>query len=490
MIPAVMLGVLNCSSQQASAELVIVDKDTETIDAKNNLLIDKAPELKGVSIKSSSIDEGRASITVNPETVDFTLLPNQFKQNDEISAKYEKVGTYKNEKVNAEVIFKNIRYVDSKNTNFSDLKITFNKNLYEGFFVSNADDFEINVKFFNQTGEVIDLEEGAFITINSLNKGEFANRLVPNNDLKDYITNDSVVKYKNVSPINREVYVGTGETIPMISETEVPSDSFEDVLGAQTFKRATVSFEVNGTEQNFVIGTADQRIWFTLNSATLFNVVPEKPVKLIQNKNGDDINNETVKAGDLITYKITQKVNTLGMDILEKYKSMQIIDKLPPEVTFEKAELYDEKNQVVDEKGVSDLNNETNTLIYSVNPDYIEKEMAFNGETYILKVDTKVREGIESGTVIKNTAAVSINGKEQATNEVVVSPEEVEVPVEPAPKEPTPQIVKPVIEEKPVELPATGGMDLSMKYRIGVVLSIVSFFSIVGAVIYLIKKRA
>lgn len=495
-VPAVLLGTLNYMAPKASAELVVVDKENPTIDAKNNLLIDKDPEVKGVTLSGVAIDDKRATVEIDQnEGVDkgnasYIIPADKIKTGDTVVGKYEKVGTYKKEKVNAEITFKNVRYGKAEDISFSDLKITFNKNLYGGFFVSNADDFEINVKFTTQSGEVIDLEEGAFITVNSLNEGEFADRVVPNAELKEYVTNDTLVKHKKVSPIDREVYVGVGKTIPNISESEVPSDSFEDVLGAQTFKRATVSFEVKGKEQDFVIGTKDRKIWFTLNSATLFNVKPEQPKKDVENSDNESIDGGKVKAGQELTYKITQKVNTLGMDLLEKYKSMTFVDKLPDEVTYVDSELHDDKGAKVDEKGTKKLEESTNTLTYNVSTDYLQKEMKYNGETYTLNVKVKVKDDVKDGVVLKNIANVTINNNSQDTNEVTVTPE-IEKPVTPVDPpvtpEPKPDPVTPQ-EPKPVVLPATGGMSMNSKYLVGVV-AVVAVVSLSGLVVYLIKKR-
>lgn len=375
-------------SNLVSAEHITVDKDNPAINAKNNLLIEKEPDIVGLEVSGKAIDESRATV-IQGNVVEVIIPVSKFKTEDEISVKYKKVGTYLNEKVDVKVTFKNIKLLKSPNNAWDDLKLSLNENLYNGFFVNNASSFEMEITFYDQTNKEINLDS-SYITFNSLNESEFADRAVPDTTLKDYTTHDSIVKYDNVASVNRNVYVGKGGTIPNVSENPVPDNFFEDVLGAPTFKRGTVSFEVKGTKQNFIVGSGNNRLWFTLNSATLFNVQPEKPTKKVIDLSGKDINKVQVRHGQEISYLITQKVNILGQDLLEKYKKFIITDSLPKEVTYLSAELVDEKGTVIPNAGTISLDKDSNTLTFTGNDHLLKDVMVYEGESYSLKVNVRV----------------------------------------------------------------------------------------------------
>lgn len=506
-IPTVILGVVNCSAPQALAEYVQVDKDNPALEAKNNLMIEKdlSKDAK-VTVTTNITDLDRVQISHQEKGSEelyasfqkdygqTTVSIKDVTEADEITVNHSYVGKYNGSDVSAQVKYSNFK---KSVKNEGEASFFFSDNLYSGFVYNMIRQLNVEVTFIDTaTQQPIDLKGESYLTFNSLNgtqKGEpnvefadeFVSYLNQPEGLNIYSVKDSnILEVPNTIDNEGLVYAGA-------------SDSFTDVLGSDDYKKNTVSYQIGGKQSQFKLGTLNDRggVWTSLNSATLFSVTPEKPTKAIQNNEGEDIDGGKVKPGQELTYKISQKVNTLGMDLLEKYKSMTFIDKLPEEVTYVDSELQDEKGTKVDEKGTKLLEESTNTLTYNVSTDYLQKEMKYNGETYTLNVKVKVKDDVKDGVVLKNIANVTINKNSQDTNEVIVTPEidppvtPVDPPVTPEPK-PDPVIDPETPQDpKPVTLPATGGMDLNLKYILG----FVGFLAVVGSaastLIYFINKR-
>lgn len=398
---------------------------------------------------------------------------------DTVTVEYGVIGTYKNKPVTAKVVYSNI-IVDNENKLPA---LTFSSNLSMGQWRWNIKQLDSMYTFYYEDGSKVELEGDSFLGINSLDLGEYGWY----KNASDYYVTDKTFLTETQNPLTNDgtVMLGTGKGITDPTDTD-----YTDEVGASTFTKETVSFKVSGTDHLFTYGTADGRQWWATSSATLFNVVPEKPTKSIENTEGEDIDGGKVKPGQEVTYKISQKVNTLGVDLLTKYKSMTFVDKLPEEVTYVDSELQDESGKKVDETGMKELDEATNTLTYKVSPDYLQNGMKYNAETYTLNVNVKVKDDVKDGVVLKNIANVTINENSQDTNEVTVTPE-IDPPVTPEPKpEPKPEVPEPVQEAKPVTLPATGGMDLNTKYTLGFVVLLTVVGAISGTIIYVIKKRA
>lgn len=501
-IPMVLVGMILPFTQQVSAEHVEVDKDNPAINEKNSLMIEKAPEKKGfthetnVGDRSLLIDlpaDAPVGITGTLESVKNNkpdsfeagygvkgILIKDVQPEDVYELTYNYVGKYDKKPISAKVAISNIKQEHTDGLDFDEASLSFSESLFSGFVYRNIAQMDVKISFFDEEGKIIDFTDNGFISINSHNEGEYSAYM--NTELTDiYTIKDTTVFYKENDryPDSPKIWEGS-------------SNEFTDWLGGETFKKATVSYKIKSPDLEFIIGSTHNSAWNAFSSATLFNVLPEKPVKVIQNENGEDIDSGKVKPGQEITYKISQKVNTLGVDLLEKYKSMTFVDKLPEEVTYVDSELQDESGTKVDETGTKKIDESTNTLTYSVSADYLENGMKYNAETYTLNVKVKVKEDVKDGVLLKNIANVTINENSQDTNEVTVIPEidppvtPVDPPVTPEPK-PDP-VVDPVTPQdlKPVTLPATGGMEMSKGPLFAF---LVGIGTVCGGVVYFLKKR-
>lgn len=520
-IPMVLVGMVLPFAQPVSAEHIQVDKDDPAIEATNNMIIEKNPERLGYKVESSAVDEGRAVLYAKSETAEKgkielleglkTKLHSQYqegygataiqftdlKDTDTVTVTYNRVGTYNGRPVSAKVELSGMQHkkVITNGVDYEEPTIDFSENLYSGMFFINIGKMIEKYTFFDESGKPIELKNDAYMTFNSLNSGEFVNYATGDATLNSYTTKDSLVKWKGNPIDNQDAWVGIGGAFLEPTDDPIPPDFFEDWIGSSTFKRATVSFQVSGTAQIFSVGAQRGLSWMAFNSATLFNVVPEPPTKEVEDESNQNIGGGIVKPGQEITYKISQKVNVLGTDLLEKYKSMTFVDKLPEEVTYVDSELQDEKGTVVDEKGTKEFDEASHTLTYKVSTDFLQKEdgMKYEGETYTLSVKVKVKDDVKDGEVLKNIANVTINENAQDTNEVTVTPE---VPVVPTPEEPEPKPEavtpqpKPEVPEEVIDLPATGGMDMNTKYTLGFVMLLAVVSTVSGVIIYVTKKRA
>lgn len=148
---------------------------------------------------------------------------------------------------------------------------------------------------------------------------------------------------------------------------------------------------------------------------------PVKPTKTVVDADGKDMNHKVVHNGDILTYKVDEKVGTLGKDLVSRYKSFLISDKLDNNLDYIKADLVDKANP---EKEISDPSQITfdqtqNTVTWTASSDFLQN-MKLQGETYELVIQAKVnvKDGGDSKDQIINTATVNIDDNPQLTNEV------------------------------------------------------------------------
>lgn len=402
------LGFFN----SVSAEHITVDKDNPVIEATNNLIIERNPQKKGYTIESSAITEGRATIYkkaanapkkrperldgletgVHPQYLDGygsqAIKFNDFKATDTVKVTYNYVGKYKGKDIKAVMTLSNMKKVKGVAVFYEEAAIDFSENLFSGYFFLNMNQLDTKYEFFEaESGNKITLGGDSYFTINSLNTGEYVAYKTTDKNLNSYTTHNTLVNYSanpNYPAETEKVWLGIA-----LGGGNAEND-FEDVLGADSFKRATVSFQVAGDNQVLKVGSKNGLAWNSLNSATLFSVQPEKPTKKVVDLSGKDINKVQVKHGQEISYLITQKVNILGQDLLEKYKKFIITDPLPKEVTFLSAELINDKGAVIPNAGTIALDKDTNTLTFTGNEHLLKDVMVYEGESYSLKVNVRV----------------------------------------------------------------------------------------------------
>lgn len=399
-------------STPVSAEHITVDKDNPVIDATNNLIIERNPQKKGYTVESSAVAEGRATIykkeadaeKKRPESLDgletgvhpqylegygsqaikFTDL----KATDTVKVTHNYVGKYNGKDIKSVMTVSNMKKVKGVAVFYEEAAIDFSENLFSGYFFLNMNQLEIKYEFFEaESGNKVSLDGDSYFTINSLNTGEYVAYQTNEPNLNTYTTHNTLVNYSanpNYPTETTNVWLGIA-----VGAGSAEND-FEDELGADSFKRATVSFQVSGDAQVLTVGSTNGLAWNSLNSATLFSVQPEKPTKKVLNTSGKDINKIQVQHGQELSYLITQKVNILGQDLLERYKVFVMTDPLPEEVTFLSAELVDGEGKVIPNAGSFNYDEPTHTLVFTGSEQLLNDVMVYEGESYSLKINVRI----------------------------------------------------------------------------------------------------
>lgn len=269
--------------------------------------------------------------------------------------------------------------------------VEISNNLYSGFDTKGLSSMNFKITFTDQkTGKDIKFDKNAYLSWNSLNGNavnsyghghavESVAYLNNNSDNTSYVTSDTLLK-QYASPHDKTLTLTGGSPQP---NEDSPQSIAEDILGAPGFTRHSVSYLLNGTEQEFSINSFNpiefpdatpdlsrsngQDFWFAPNSATVFQPTAEKPVKqVIDPATKADINDKQVKDGQNIQYQIGQKVAFLGQDTLERYSSMTFTDKLPAGFVYKNAYLADADGKKI-EKPSTTTDSDTNSSSSSSN---------------------------------------------------------------------------------------------------------------------------
>ncbi|MHC5216832.1 isopeptide-forming domain-containing fimbrial protein [Enterococcus sp. LJL128] len=484
-----VLGFVITNPTSVAAETVKVDRENPLISATNNLIIEKdlkeKPKVTVTTSDKNDVVEHFDDVSkVVPATSFLTeygctrITFSNLTKETIVNVDYGYVGTYKGEKIYGVM---NYHSMIKKDTGENVLIIS--DNLFSGYWYLSINQIDTDLKLFYEDGTKVDLEGDSFIGFNSLNgsgkeapaeetANEYVAYLNQAEGMKTYITDDSNVIEMDNKYSEGKVYAGG-------------SGNFSDRLGLDTFKRNTVSFQVSGSEMKFRIGTlkGSTAVWNSFSSATLFTAVPEEPIKDIVDVENEDssINGETVGKGQVVTYKVSQKVHTLGVDLLERYSQFSMSDKLPEQVSYEKAWFTGESN--------ADINYDegAHTVTYAASETFLE-EMPLSGETYDLYIQAKVNEDVESTEELVNVASVMIDNSVQETN-LVSNPLEV-VPVpepssEPEPSQTSSSTVTTSSEEpEPKEIPDTAlggtGEVIGISAAVSVIVSLVINFYFSG----------
>lgn len=362
------------------------------------------------------------------------------KANDTITLSYGAVGCYKGKEIKVDFVLSGFTTKENfwQETNLQNGKINYiqiNHDLPSGFTtsgISNVKSVQMKLRYVEKN-EPVDLGDDSYISFNSLNGSQAVNQRGHKLDHREfvsyekmtflpyYITEKSgVEEYKN--PVTNEGAVIGGVNKP------ATNNFFKDELGASDFKNGSVSFQVKGKDPIFSMGSTAGTQWIAFSSATLFSVNPDKPVKTGDDGKGKDIHNQEVNVGDTIVYHVKQKVNTLGVDLLEKYKKFQLIDHLPQEVDFVSAKVLNQDGKSFDGNGEVVYDQKTHTVTYTANQETLQKKIKYAGETYDLVVETKVNNQAVEETDFNNTAQTIVNKDAQDTNTIIDH-----VPADPVP---------------------------------------------------------
>lgn len=474
-----ILGMGNI--QEAHASKVVVDPSKPIEGVKNNLIIPK--EVSGAKanitvtgaskVQKFHVDPNKGDSWGNINFInDITKFKNlrypSFQKNygltnlvidgitstTRITADYGKIGTYKGEKVNVKLVFSDIKHqTDTIPWKFHNIPadayanhfyvtgyqndngmiskknkrgiIQISDNLYSGFTYY-VPQMNVQLVVTHDDGSAVNFDGDSFIGFNSLNPyasykqatGEYAYYSGMNSS-DWYITKDTVLQEKTSHFNSLKVQSGMNPPNAVADEWNAK----HDVLGDPKFDQASVSFRIKGTNPLFVIGNSGYgQTWATLSTATIFSVVPDKPVKSETNTSGADINGKPVQIGDEVIYHVKQKVNTLGVDLLSVYSKFQLIDNLPKEIDYESAHVETAGNTKFDASGEVKYDATNHRVTYTANSDTLKNRIKYNGETYDLVIKGKVNDKVKDGVNIINTAKSIVDTTDQNTNEVVNTP--------------------------------------------------------------------
>lgn len=214
---------------------------------------------------------------------------------------------------------------------------------------------------------------------------------------------------------------------------ELKGETYELVIKVQVDDSETLNNIANGTnissiDGGLIIKNTGNRVIDDKPKATnevenpVKPRVPEKPTKNVVDKDGKDMNHKVISNGDKLYYHIDQKVGVLGKDLIARYKSFNILDKLDGDLDFVKAYVVNKAtNEVLSDPSEVTYDAATNLVSWKASDAFL-KNMKLNGETYELVIEAKVNikdpNANKNKDSIKNTATVSVNDNPQVTNEV------------------------------------------------------------------------
>lgn len=468
-----MLGTLfGLKTANVFAEKVIVDPSNPIQNVKNNFIIPKDVPNANTTIKvydSGSVqkkhlaaNQGSAwgninyltdnNVALNTRYPSFqknygqtSLIIDNVTSKTRIEADYGKIATYKGEKVNVKLVFSDIKLLSDEfpfATLGNPYKAAFNNanssiskskkrllfyisdNLYSGFHY-HASQMNVQLVVTHDDGSPVIFDGDTFISFNSLNpiaknsnntqRGEYAYYHGMNNS-DWYVTKDTVLTEQK-SYYNNLTVVGGNNKAPF--DKGLYWNDHYDELGSEKFNQATVSFRIKGSNPLFVVG-GNFATWSSLSSATLFSVVPDQPEKTGIDKDGNNVNEKMLQVGDTIQYRIKQKVNRLGVDLLAVYDRFELIDNLPKEVDYVDAHVECGSNKKFDVSGEVTYDKTKHQVKYAAKADTLKNRIKYDGETYELVINVKVNELANQNSVAKNQGTSIINKVEKDTNIITV----------------------------------------------------------------------
>lgn len=347
---------------------------------------------------------------------------NNLKSTDKIVFTYNNIGTYKDENIGCICTFTNFEPCAYNASPW----ISVSKSFYCGYRYYNIDCLTITYEYFyTNTKEIIDIED-SYMTFNSLNPEESVAYLT-HNEVDGYVTTETNIQKREV------VFQGKTYTEYVGVAPSIGNDNFEDYIGSSTFTRNSVSIPIYGTEHTFLLGHMNNRlkyynsydnhsaesmnIWNTPSVAPLNIGYPQEPEKTVNDKT-----EIAALIGEDITYKVSQQVHTLGVDLLEKYESLVFKDILPEEVDYVEAYMIDTNGRKLENTGTLSFEASTNTVTYEFSSDYLTNTMAYNGETYTLVIKCKINEKAQAGKAFTNEGEILFNDIPIVSNIVTVTP--------------------------------------------------------------------
>jgi hypothetical protein len=344
-----------------------------------------------------------------------TLAIKNLKLGDRVDVNYKNVGTYNGQSIDAKLTISNVQYARRSSLPDNGISLLdFGENPFSGFYFANIEYGTLEYTFYySSTGKTVSLDGNSFLSFNSLNGYNLSSGLVEFVNYLNYDTSkagsavDAYVK-SNTNVEYQTKIAKVGYTSPAYVGI---SNAFTDVIGGKTFTKNTVSFQIKGTTQKFIFGGGYRTGWTNVSTGVLFNVTAVEPTVTVRNGSGQNINGKYIGTGQDLIYFINQDISTLGQDVLDKYSNWAVAAKLPSNLTYSKAELVDDSGNVIKNAGTFAYNRSTREVTFKASDNLLSNVMNYTGETYSLKIYTKVNTSAGNGTKIQNPAASStING--------------------------------------------------------------------------------
>lgn len=377
------------TSPSVPASLEISKIDLGQFSEGNGLKIRNQSTASSYSAKGCSWS--RASYggpTTGASTARFMGLSN----GSTASITYENIGTYNDKAVGAKVTF----------TELGSLEALYycETSFYNGWWFIGRDSAsraQCRVDYFYaDTKEAIRFDGNSFMTFNSLNTGEYASPL--SGTTTGYTASSTNVAVTRVSGV------------PAFRGSD---NSFTDYLGGSTFYKNSVSIPLYATGNTFYLGcNTHTGYWIAPSSASIAIPRPENPAKT---ENGVTFLEET-EEGQAITYRITQKVHTLGVETVSRYSALRFVDQLPAEVDYVSAWLEDARGNQLNAGTVS-YDRDSHKVSYEFSSSFLSGGMAYQGESYTLVINTRVN-GTAEDDYFYNSCKVYFNSMGVESNEV------------------------------------------------------------------------
>lgn len=442
----------------AADDVVLVSPTAPAIEAVNELSLAKDIDSKlqpkitstaNFTNTAVSVEDG-PKVTLHGNYNWSHLVFNELKNTDTVTVSYPYVGTYKDKPISLNWTFSEFykagnTYHNATHPKSPKTELFINQSMYNGYVYRGIESFKLKYDFRYADGTVVEFDNNAFLGFNSLNGYNDEKKF----DGEKYKDDPYFANYKNVtegvSYLNKDasskIYLmdntniksyQVGETSPNNPATGTifagSNNLFEDAIGAKTFTKNSVSYQIKGKDQNFLIVGSRGSAWNTPSGATLFNVLPKKPAKKVSDTDEklvikDTLNDleDGIKNG--VTYTITQKVGVLGNDMLTQYSEFGFKDVLN--------DVYDAKNAVTtvkdshgnDVTSKFDIKIDGQTITANAKAELLSDVSIYDGRTYTMSINVKIDEAKAPSITttvmdIPNTATVSVNNTPQVTNKV------------------------------------------------------------------------
>lgn len=286
--------------------------------------------------------------------------------------------------------------------------------LFSGINYTGIGHFDLEITFYEPgtNNEIHLIEDNNFLTINSLNGGEPGVReyvTYLNENTNAFWSENTNLMYTNNHTHDHTHSVFMGD-----------SDEFDDWLRSDNFDLNSVKFQMNETNNRFLLGSEIGQKWFALSTEMMFDAAPPSPIKQVNTGNGFEYESEMLHAADPIVYSIRHRVPS-GLTS-HYYDSYEFRDTLDPVLEIEDVTIM---NQASDD--VSHLFNESidgNSVSAVATNEALSRE-SFYGETYHFYIEARIRDpyDLESVTIdnqarIENEASIIIDGLDYSSNTV------------------------------------------------------------------------